>query len=345
MATPSVGQKAAFWLLMGMISVVFVEVPAGSTMFPFFTGWGVLVVLPLYLLHTVFLAAIVFHFGRPRFWMLFAAGMLFGMYEAYITKVVWTSFIPTGPPLRLGGVAAFETLILVLFIHPVLAFIVPLFMTELMLTRSRELEEGLPPAVRTALHRHGRRWLLGLMAFLGLMQFVNSPSVRHSFLSGAGNCLVIALGVYWWRRSGGDRFTLRELLPSLKGTLRFEVALLVFYVFWGTAIKPESLPGVLDGQLTVWGLYAVLFVIFGAALRRSREEVPPPQTAPAAAFCWRHFVWACAVATAVTTAARGWLHPFAGVQTGVFFTAYAVVGIGLLVGTLRYAAGRVPRAG
>jgi len=46
-------RKVAFWLLAGMFSVVCVEVPAGSTMFPFFTIWGVLVVWPLYLLHSV----------------------------------------------------------------------------------------------------------------------------------------------------------------------------------------------------------------------------------------------------------------------------------------------------
>ena len=106
-----------------MISVVFVEVPAGSTMFPFFTVWGLLVVLPLYLLHSVFLAAVVFRFGRPRFWTLYAAGVLYGMYEAYITKVLWTSFRPEGPFVTLGGIAVFETILLVLYLHPLLAFV------------------------------------------------------------------------------------------------------------------------------------------------------------------------------------------------------------------------------
>ncbi|MBI1177880.1 hypothetical protein GC207_10640 [bacterium] len=59
-----------------MISVVFVEVPAGSTMFPFWSVWGMLVVLPLYLLHSVFLATIVFRLGRPNFWTLYAGGTL-----------------------------------------------------------------------------------------------------------------------------------------------------------------------------------------------------------------------------------------------------------------------------
>jgi hypothetical protein len=80
-AAPSRRQKIAFWLIAGMLSVVCVEVPAGSTMFPFVTIWGVLVVWPLYLLHSVFLAGIVFRLGRPGFWPLYAAGMLYGMGE------------------------------------------------------------------------------------------------------------------------------------------------------------------------------------------------------------------------------------------------------------------------
>ena len=90
-AAPSRRRKVAFWLIAGMLSVVCVEVPAGSTMFPFFTVWGLLVVWPLYLLHSVFLAGVVFRWGKPGFWPLYAAGMLYGMYEAYITKVVWVS--------------------------------------------------------------------------------------------------------------------------------------------------------------------------------------------------------------------------------------------------------------
>src|SRR5487761_2441455 len=97
LAGPTRGRKCAFWLIAGMLSVVCVEVPAGSTMFPFFTIWGVLVVWPLYLLHSVFLAGVGFRCGQPRFWPLYSAGMLYGMYEAYITKVVWVSFRAEGP--------------------------------------------------------------------------------------------------------------------------------------------------------------------------------------------------------------------------------------------------------
>ena len=92
------------------------------------------------------------------------------------------------------------------------------------------------------------------MAFLGFMQFINSPSVAKSLLSGAGNSLVVGLALFWWRRSGGATYALRELLPGARGMRIFGVLLFVWYVFWELAIKPRSVPGVLHGQLTGWVL-------------------------------------------------------------------------------------------
>jgi hypothetical protein len=321
---------------MGMISVVFVEVPAGSTMFPFWTIWGVLVVIPLYLLHSVFLAGVVFRFGKPLFWPLFAAGMLYGMYEAYITKVLWTSFRPEGPFYRLGGIALFETILLVFFLHPILAFVVPLFFTEVLCTNSSEVAEGLPRRVQNSLRTKPRIWIGGLMAFLGLMQFINSPSVAASLLSGAGNSLVLALALFWWRRSGGAAYSMRELLPGTRGLKVLAAVLLVWYVFWGFAIKPKSIPGLLDGQLTILILYVVIFLVFLGCLRKSRlaAATPPGTLAPLIIFRWRGFISACVVATAVTTISRLLLIRFAWLQVVVLFTFYVVAGLLLFAGAV-----------
>jgi hypothetical protein len=48
--------RLVFWALMGALSVVFAEVVACSTPFPFIHPWGVIVVVPLYSLHTLVLA-------------------------------------------------------------------------------------------------------------------------------------------------------------------------------------------------------------------------------------------------------------------------------------------------
>jgi hypothetical protein len=340
MTQPSAGRKFAFWLFVGMISVMFVEVPAGSTMFPFFTAWGLLVVIPLYLLHSVFLAGIVFRFGRPAFWPLFAAGMLYGMYEGYITKVLWTSFRPEGPFLTVAGIAFWETILLVFFLHPMLAFVVPLFFTELLCTKSSEIAQGLPGRIQQSIRKHPRRWLAVLMGFLGFMQFINSPSVAASFLSGAGNSLVLGLTLFWWRRSGGAGYSFRELLPGRIGMRMFGLVFLVWYVFWGFAIKPKSIPGIFNGQLTVWILYVVLLLVFVGSLRRSTRDSTSAGgslAGSALSFSWRGFVFACAVATGITTLSRLMFFRFAPIQILLMFSFYVVTGLCLFAGAVMYA--------
>jgi len=324
-----------------MISVMCVEVPAGSTMFPFFTLWGMLVVLPLYLLHSVFLAGLVFRFGRPNFWTLYSAGILYGMYEAYITKVLWTSFRPEGPFYTIGGIALFETILLVLWLHPILAFVVPMFLTELLCTNSSEIAQGLPARVCASIRQHPAWWIGLLMAMLGFMQFVNSPSVMKSFLSGAGNSLVLALALFWWRNSGGTAYSLRELLPGPKGMRIYGVVLAGWYLFWSVAIKPKSIPGVFPGQLTIWLIYAGALVVFFRCLQRSKRGAIASSragmaTVPPFAFSWLAFVFACTVATTVTVVSRWLLFPFAAWQILFMFTFYVLAGLALLTVTLVY---------
>jgi hypothetical protein len=261
------------------------------------------------------------------------------MYEAYITKVLWISFRPEGPFLAVSGIALFETIILVLFLHPLLAFVVPMFFTEILCTSSSEIAQGLPARAQGFVRQHPARAIGLLMALLGLMQFVNSPSVLKSFLSGAGNSLVLGLALLWWRRTGGASFSLRELLPGPKGMRNFGILLLCFYLFWGFAIKPKSIPAVWPGQLTIWLIYAGLGWVFFRCLRRPAQTPLPSPEAPVApiplyTFSWRGFVLACVLASVVTTIARLVLFPFVPVQIICMFTFFVVTGIALLAGLL-----------
>jgi len=78
-----------FWVLWGAISVILTEVVSFSSPFPFFTLWGVLVVFPLYTLHVLVLSWLIFRPKRLNLNILFLAGALLGMCEAYVTKVLW----------------------------------------------------------------------------------------------------------------------------------------------------------------------------------------------------------------------------------------------------------------
>ena len=286
---PSRRRKTAFWLLAGMLSVVCVEVPAGSTMFPFFTLWGLLVVWPLYMLHSVFLAAL---FPAWQTWLLAALrrGHAHGMYEAYITKVVWTSFRPEGPFFAAGGIALFETIICVLFLHPLLAFVIPLLLTELLLTNSTEVLLGLPPRSLRSIRAHPAAWDGRAHGD------VWPDAVRQLLL---GNELIPVRRRQWHGHRLGravvaairrHRVFLARLASRTQGLKASASVLLARYLLWGFAIKPKSIPLILHGQLTVWVLYAALLWIFHRCLLRSRRVPSGAAQEAAVGFSWRGFL-------------------------------------------------------
>ena len=184
MAAARLRTKLFFWLILGTFSVFLAEVAGGSAPFPFFDAWGLYAVLPLYTLHIVFLS---FAVVRPRrrvvFTALFSAGAVFGLYEAYITKVIWD---PTWGErgLAVGGVFLAQTAMLVLYWHPFMAFLVPLVAGELLLTSSSDVLDALPGPVRRALRSP---WILIAAvlsaAFIGVSKAVNSPTPGHALVS------------------------------------------------------------------------------------------------------------------------------------------------------------------
>jgi len=272
---PSTRMRAFFWLILGSLSVYFAEVVSGSDIFPFFKPLSWILVFPLYTLHTLVLWYVVFRHGRGRFYSLFPAGALFGLYEAYITKVIWS---PTwnDAPIRLGGVAVVETLLLVLFWHAFMAFIVPLFLAETALTSSREVFTGLPIKIRRLLVSDSASKIAHVLAFAaGLFQSNGAPTPFDSLASGALNSAFLIALIVIWKRKSGDEYRLRDLLPGPRGFRVLLVLLGVDYLVLVGLLRPEEIPGI-EAQSTVWALYVFFGTLLYAGIRMSgRVEGAP----------------------------------------------------------------------
>ncbi|MDI3475112.1 MAG: hypothetical protein PWQ79_1893 [Thermococcaceae archaeon] len=206
-------KRYVFWFIVASLSALFGEVAIGATLYPFFSPWGILVILPLYGLHTLVLASIVYRFGRPRFETLYLAGVIFGLYEAYITKIIWNPDWES--PIQVGGISVLELLVIVFFWHPFMSFMMAVGTAELLTSRRKLLPEFVL-----------KRPLLFAMV-LGALESSNSPSPFHSFLSLASTLAVILLLVRWWM-TGYEGENLDDLLPTL-GELKFLVPILLAY--------------------------------------------------------------------------------------------------------------------
>jgi hypothetical protein len=259
-----------FWLILAAFSTFFAEVFSGSDMFPFFNTWGILVVVPLYGLHIILLASLVYRAGKPRFSSLVFAGMIFGLYEAYLTKVLWSP--PWGDPVIIAGFAPVETLVLVFWWHAWFSFIIPLLVAEKLLTGSTSLGNSLPGKLGSFFNSWGG--LAAVMAFGGLFQTINSPSVGHSLLSGLSTTAVlVSLVVLWKRVTREKEYQLAELLPNQKQFRWLLVPAGLMYLTMGIFIRPDWYPGLI-GHLMIWIFYGIVIFLF----LRSQKLPPSPST-------------------------------------------------------------------
>jgi len=246
-------------LLLSMTSVYFAEVIAGSSKFPFYDFWGIVVVLPLYGLHTIVLLYIIKRYVRNRrvlFATLYFAGTIFGLYEAYLTKVLWVGLSPDSAIFF--HIAWMDFVVLVFLWHPIFAFIIPVLVFERFMTKDNYIYEGLPPKIKYIL---GKKSIIVFIAILfGVFMALNSVGPIELFLSGTLNAIPIILLYYLLRRNNIHRkYTLEEILPDSKN-IKICIGILIFmYIIMGIFIKGEVLN--IANQLVIWGLYIIFSIV------------------------------------------------------------------------------------
>ncbi len=263
----SLRRRLPIWFLLACTSVWLAEVTATSSRFPFLTVWGWLVLIPLYGLHSLLGGWLVMRANRVTWPLVYLPGVLFGLYEAYLTKVLWD---PTWSKVewhwQAGGIYLAQTAILVLFWHPVFAFILPLALTERAATGSSEVLAVLPRPLRWLV---GNRWgivVLGVIAGADSALSATWPVA----LGSAATTVALVLVVREVAARIGPAPSLRAVLPTNRQALCLVGLLVLGYFVMGLTVRRESIPSVLGGQLTVWVMYAVVAGLYLLALRRAR---------------------------------------------------------------------------
>jgi hypothetical protein len=264
MGDPTSGQRVGFWLLLGLTSTAFAEVLFPTTAFDLTTM--VLFAVPVYLLHSLVLASVVYRSDRVGYRALYLAGVLLGLYESYVTKVVWA---PLGdrPTLDIGGVSVFETVGLVLFWHPVVSFLLPVVVVETVATASNR---SLRPPL--AGHRFARPLVVTFAAYLLLFQGALGGPVR-ALLGNTVALSVLLVALFAWRQTDGHTHDMRSLLPGRRTLGALTICLVGVYVGFGALIRPERLPTRPLPHLPILSMYLVAGALLAVLLRR---DTPPP---------------------------------------------------------------------
>ena len=120
-------------LLIGLLSMFIPEVFAGSSgPIWFLNPVGLILAFPLYLFHSMLFINLAVRTKKTSIPQLYLWGVIFGLYESWITKVLWYGFPGSEGPIfgYYRGIAILEFSILVLFWHPVFAFVIPVLVYE-----------------------------------------------------------------------------------------------------------------------------------------------------------------------------------------------------------------------
>ncbi|TFG20891.1 MAG: hypothetical protein EU533_05805, partial [Promethearchaeota archaeon] len=135
-------------LLVGCLSMFIAEVFAGSSRIWIIDPWSLIVTFWLYLGHLLFLLNVAFRTKRTSIPQLYLFGVLFALYESWITKVLWWGY-PGSEGAMFGllrGIAIGEFIVLVFFWHPIMAFILPILCFQ-SFALSKELEQSSEEAI------------------------------------------------------------------------------------------------------------------------------------------------------------------------------------------------------
>ncbi len=251
--------KYTFWLILGALSTYFAEVVTASTPFPFFTPSGILVTYPFYTLNILVFSYIAFRKKKVDLYTLFLAGQVFGLFEAYGTKMLWSSSWGAEP--RILGISVIPFFLLIFLWHPLMSFTLPLLIAETYLTGSEEIVRGIPRWLSHHLQAKKTTYIVfGIFVlFCAVNQAINSPSRRVSLMSPSISWGVIVLASTLWRRKA-PRIPLRDLLPTKREMVVITPPFLLMYLLLGLYLFPEGIPP-LRQQTGVWILYILLGVL------------------------------------------------------------------------------------
>lgn len=238
-----------------------------SSVFPFFLVKSLVFTVPLYTLHILVLASLIWRFGKPLFPLLYSAGFIFGLYEAYYTKVLWVPPWPTVSWDTVGGVHMLVALVVVGFWHAFLAFILPLIIADTYLVKGGDVYKNLPVLFKKIITSP-----LGigcLVILFGISSTFPMKVVLQVF-SPLTSGLVLLFALFLWRKNFG-KYRMEDLLPRGLSLYLCSFLLLLYYFIGFVFISRENMPTTLMPHLTIWLLYLVAGLVLVAGLYKKGE--------------------------------------------------------------------------
>jgi len=268
---------AASRLLIGLVVLICAEVFSGASIqVGMWAPWTWLMTYWLYFAHFFVLCTLAVWTGRTSLGALYLWGVLFGLYESWITKVIWFGYGGDGN-LALGSIGpyGYSEISMVLLFHPVASFILPLAVACVL---SPPLRAWFPDVAwltgRGAVARAAQIYML--LSF-SLTMAVNSGGPMHLAQNLA--VAVALLSIFLWLARPGLAAIAAPGLVVM-GRVGFLIASTYLVALYGLTyrfIRPEGLPSV-PVQLMTLVFYGAAGVGLWAYRRRTPLATAPEVT-------------------------------------------------------------------
>ena len=258
-------------VLVGILSMFFAEVCSGASVLWFFNAWSLLVTFPLYWAHILFFITLAIKTKRTTLSHLYLWGVLFGLYESWITKVVWAGYF-SSPPLipPIFGFAAVETIVIVLFWHPIFSFIIPILVFEILaINTNRELSGStlkniiIPSHVGYIIKTRGNSAKAFAIVFIGsTFLLANSGFNIISSLITLIGTFVILYAVLKIGQHKAKFFSIYSLKLQRRGFTIVTIYLIMLYLVTFPLLRPEAIPPLPTLLLTLCFYGVIIFLLY-----------------------------------------------------------------------------------
>ncbi len=328
--------RAGFLLWVALLAFGLPEVTAGTG-----AGWLTrpdvyILAIPLYALHFLLLCHFAIKTKRTSWPALFLLGVVFGLYETWITKVVWAGY-PGSDGFAMGSFGPWfgihETVGLILFYHAITSFLLPLAV----LTRLFPAYAAAFPVPNwifgTTRWAVARRVVLALV--WGLVSGHNMPVPRLYLESWVPMLALLIFGYMLLKRTPAARPTLGRIGLWIAG-----LWLSIIYIVSWLAIRTEFIPPA-PALVITFGLYIVSALLFWWQPKHMPAQPSPAIASAKMPLKWLLIVFFIGLATSIGISAGIGLAkglavlPFLGmvaIGAGLFF--WLVLWRGILRGII-----------
>ena len=246
------------------------EVFAGSSQMWFIDIWSLLVTFWLYLGHLLLFLNLAMRSKRTSIPQLYLWGILFALYESWVTKVLWAGYPGSeGPAIALvGGIAILEFSTLVFFWHPILAFIMPILVYE---SFALSNESPLPLEKKIFIShlpylKKGKKKFLFFYLFLILtgatiLSFNTGYNVVIAAIAIIGSIGLIYLFYKLSIKKNPNSFSIYSLRLGKKGLRIVFIYIGLLYLITFLVLLPERIPTSIVPFLVIIGFYAFIGIM------------------------------------------------------------------------------------